>query len=192
MQTIRIAGAVLAAGAMLAVPLTRGAAQRPGPRAMVELRGGLNVPTFDIADAAKAGGSVGAGAAYKLSHRFWLTAAVDVGFHEGANLPGGAQGPGVNVYHYIMGLAWDSYRPDNSPWSVMLNVGAGAMTFDLDGGTTKTYPAINVGAKIGYDVSPAITVFLSPQGDIAFTDRDVLGTDDAWVWPFSAGVRITW
>jgi hypothetical protein len=31
---------------------------------------------------------------------------------------------------------------------------------------------------------------MSPQGDIAFTDEDVLGTDNAWVWPFSVGVRI--
>jgi hypothetical protein len=31
---------------------------------------------------------------------------------------------------------------------------------------------------------------LSPQGDIAFTKNDELGTSNAWVWPFTAGIRV--
>ena len=31
---------------------------------------------------------------------------------------------------------------------------------------------------------------LSPQGDIAFTKKDELGTDNAWVWPITAGLRL--
>lgn len=190
MKIVRNAGSLLGAAVLLVAPCAGAVAQRAAPGSMLEFRGGINVPTFDIADAANTGGSVGATAAIRVSPRFWLTAAADFGFHPGANFPNGAQGPDVNVYHYIVGLAWDTHRPDNSRWSVMVNAGAGAMTFDVDGVTTKTYPAINMGAKIGYDVSSAVSVFLSPQGDIAFTDEDVLGTDNAWVWPFSVGVRI--
>jgi hypothetical protein len=73
---------------------------------------------------------------------------------------------------------------------VILNAGAGALTFDVDGGEANTYPAINVGAKIGYQFTPRVALVLSPQGDIAFTDEDEVGTTNAWVWPFTAGIRI--
>jgi hypothetical protein len=73
---------------------------------------------------------------------------------------------------------------------VIVNAGAGALTFDVDGAGSSTYPAINVGAKIGYRLSPRVQLLLSPQGDIAFTDEEDVGTSNAWVWPFTAGVRI--
>ena len=77
-----------------------------------------------------------------------------------------------------------------SPWSVILNAGAGAMTFDVDGGSSNTYPAINVGAKIAYRLSPQFSFLLSPQGDIALSDEAEVGTTNSWVWPFTAGLRV--
>jgi len=35
-----------------------------------------------------------------------------------------------------------------------------------------------------------VSLLLSPQGDIAFTKQNELGTNNAWVWPFTAGVRL--
>jgi hypothetical protein len=35
-----------------------------------------------------------------------------------------------------------------------------------------------------------VSFLLSPQGDIAFTDEDEVGTGNSWVWPFTAGLRI--
>jgi hypothetical protein len=52
-----------------------------------------------------------------------------------------------------------------------------------DGAGSNTYPAINVGAKIGNRLSPRVQLLLSPQGDIAMTDDQEVGTSNAWVWP---------
>lgn len=161
------------------------------PRVTLEARGGFNVPTFDIADVADGGPSGGVGLGVRLTPRIWFLADADFGFHPGADLEGGGEGPDVNVYHYMGKLGLELSRPATSRWSVILNAGAGALTFDVDGtGETNTYPAINVGAKIGYQLTPRVALLLSPQGDIAFTDEDEVGTDNAWVWPFTAGFRI--
>lgn len=156
------------------------------PRNMTfEARGGVNVPTFDIADVAEAGPSFGVGVAVPLGHRISLLGDADFGFHSGEN-----DGPDINVFHYIGKLAYDVLEPEVGPWMLRVNAGAGAMTFDVDGADSNTYFAINVGAKIGYAVTDRIHLLLSPQGDIAFSDEDELGTDNAWIWPFAAGVQI--
>lgn len=182
----------LAAGALLLGAVPAAHAQSAG-KVAVEVRGGINVPTFDITNAAKAGPSVGGGIAVEVAPRVWLMGDADFGFHKGANLAGGGQGPDVDVFHFIGKVGYDLLPRQYSPLSVTINAGAGAMMFRVKGTTTltKTYPAINVGAKIGYEVSPGVTLFLSPQGDIAFTDKAVLGTTNSWVWPFAAGLRLS-
>ena len=160
-------------------------------RFTLEARGGFNVPTFDISDAVNGGPSVGVGAGYLVAPRVWLLGDADLGFHSGADLPGGGSGPDVNVYHY-MGKVGYEVVPESqaSAWSVIVNAGAGAMTFSVDGGPSNTYPAINVGAKIGYRLNPRLSLVLSPQGDIAFSDEADVGTSNSWVWPFTAGLRV--
>jgi hypothetical protein len=179
-----------AAGVTLLTIPSAARAQDAAPRATLEARAGLNVPTFDIADAVDAGPSFGIGAGVQLRPRLYLMGDVDLGFHSGADLAGGLEAPDVKVYHYMAKVGYEVLSADSSPWSVIVNAGAGALTFDPDGSSSKTYPAINVGAKIGYRLSPRVSLLLSPQGDIAFTKDDELGTDNAWVWPFTAGVRL--
>ena len=166
------------------------AATRVEAQGALEVRGGINVPTFDITDAAKAGPSVGVGLNYRIGERLWVIGDADFGFHPGADLAGGASGPDVNVYHYIAKLGYEVVRGTDSPFSIILNAGAGAMTFAVDGGDSYTYPAINVGAKFVYGVGSRLSLVVSPQGDIAFTDEDVLGTSNAWVWPVAVGFRV--
>ena len=189
MRRIR-SGTALVFGLMLLGIASTAQAQWTERRVTIEGRGGFNVPTFDISDAVDGGPSVGAGAAVQFAPRLWLMGDVDLGFHSGADLAGGGEGPDVNVYHYVAKLGYELLSPGQSPWSVIVNAGAGALTFDVDGAGSNTYPAINVGAKIGYRLSPRVTLLLSPQGDIAFGDEEELGTSNAWVWPFTAGVRI--
>ena len=189
MRSIR-SGTALLSGLMLLGIASTAQAQWAERRVTIEGRGGFNVPTFDISDAVDAGPSVGAGAAVQFAPRLWLMGDVDLGFHSGADLPGGGEAPDVNVYHYVAKLGYELLSAGQSPWSVIVNAGAGALTFDADGAGSNTYPAINVGAKIGYRLSPRVTLLLSPQGDIAFTDDESVGTSNAWVWPFTAGVRI--
>jgi len=166
-------------------------AQSAERRISLEARAGLNVPTFDISDAVDAGPSFGLGAAVQFAPKLWLMGDVDLGFHPGAELVGGGKAPDVRVYHYVSKLGYELLSEgQSSPWSVIVNAGAGALTFDADNAGSNTYPAINVGAKIGYRLSPRVQLLLSPQGDIAFTDSKDVGTSNSWVWPFTAGVRI--
>ena len=183
-------GAALFAGLMLPGLASSAEAQWAERRVTLEGRGGFNVPTFDISDAVDAGPSVGAGAAVQFAPRLWLMGDVDLDFHSGADLTGGGEGPDVKVYHYVAKLGYELLSAGQSPWSVILNAGAVALTFDVDGAGSNTYPAINVGAKIGYRLSPRVSLVLSPQGDIAFTDDEEVGTSSAWVWPFTAGIRV--
>jgi hypothetical protein len=183
-------GTVLMSGLMLLGIASTAQAQWAERRLWVEARGGFNVPTFDISDAVDAGPSVGLGAAVQFAPKLWLMGDLDLGFHSGADLAGGGEAPDVKVYHYVAKLGYELLSAGQSPWSVIVNAGAGALTFDVDGAGSKTYPAINVGAKIGYRLSPRVQLVLSPQGDIAFTDNEDVGTSNAWVWPFTAGVRI--
>ncbi|HKU60203.1 MAG TPA: outer membrane beta-barrel protein [Gemmatimonadales bacterium] len=179
------------AALLLGVLVSPAEGQVADRRVTLEARGGFNVPTFDISDAVNGGPSLGVGAGYQLAPRVWLLGDVDLGFHSGADLPGGGSGPDVNVYHY-MGKVGYAVVPQSqaSPWSVIVNAGAGAMTFSVDGGSSSTYPAINVGAKIGYRLNPRLSFVLSPQGDIAFSDEADVGTSNSWVWPFTAGLRV--
>ncbi|HET8624436.1 MAG TPA: outer membrane beta-barrel protein [Gemmatimonadales bacterium] len=183
-------GTVLISGLMLLGIGSTAQAQWTERRVSIEARGGFNVPTFDISDAVDPGPSVGLGLAVQFAPKLWLMGDVDLGFHTGADLPGGGEAPDMKVYHYVAKLGYEVLSEGQSPWSVIVNAGAGALTFDVDGPGSHTYPAINVGAKLGYRLTPRVQLLLSPQGDIAFTDDDEVGTSDAWVWPFTAGVRI--
>jgi hypothetical protein len=183
-------GTVLISGLLLLGIASTAQAQWAERRVSIEARGGLNLPTFDISDAVDAGPSIGLGAAVQFAPKLWLMGDVDLGFHSGADLAGGGEAPDVKVYHYIAKLGYELLSEGQSPWSVIVNAGAGALTFDADGPGSNTYPAINVGAKIGYRLSPRVHLLLSPQGDIAFTDDQDVGTTNAWVWPFTAGLRI--
>lgn len=159
------------------------------PSVHIDLRGGLNVPTFDIADAADAGPSFGAGIALPVSDRVRIRGNADFGFHPGAT----DAGPDINVNHYIAGLGYQLYQSRDGRFELGANLGAGLMTFapDVDGADTFTYPAINVGATLAYRVGSSVSLLFSPQGDIAFSDEAEVGTDNAWVWPFTAGIRIS-
>ena len=178
------------AAVLLLAAATVGEAQETPRRLTLEARGGFNLPTFDISDAVDGGPSVGVGLGYQLSPKVCLLGDFDAGFHSGAEIIPGAEGPDANVYHYIAKVGYSVVPEGTSPWSVILNAGAGAMTFDVDGGSSNTYPAINVGAKIAYRLSPQFSFLLSPQGDIAFTDEAEVGTTNSWVWPFTAGFRV--
>ena len=112
---------------------TAGEAQEAPRRFTLEARGGLNVPTFDISDAVDGGPSVGVGLGYQISPTLWLLGDVDLGFHSGAEL-GAIEGPDVKVYHYIAKVGYAVVPEGSSPWSVILNAGGGAMTFDVEAG----------------------------------------------------------
>jgi hypothetical protein len=166
---------------MAAAGTTLGSAQT---RAVaLEFRGTATVPTFDIADAANVGWGGGLGLGYSVSPKVRLMADFDLGVH-GTDVTGFK----INTYHYVGKLGYDLVNNDRVV--VSLNLGVGAVTFGGDLAKSKTYPAINAGAKIGIKVSPAVELLISPQGDIAFTKKADLATTNAWVWPVGVGFRV--
>lgn len=156
----------------------------------LELHGGINVPTFDIADAVKAGPSFGGGVVVEIAPRWSIMGEIDFGSHSGADLPGGGEGPDVDVSHFIGKVGYTVYRSADGKLALTLNLGAGALRFDVDGASSaNTYFAINAGGKLTYALGRRVMLVLSPQGDIAFTKESEIGTSNAWVWPVSAGFR---
>lgn len=177
--------AALAVVALGTVSTSNAAAQMAQDEKPVslELRGIVMVPTFDIADAANVGYGGGAGIGYRLGEKFRLMADFDVGIH-GTDTPDF----NINTYHYMGKFGFDVIN--NERLVLTLNLGAGAMTFGGDLPESKTYFAINAGAKLGIKVSPAFEILISPQGDIAFSKEADVGTTNSWVWPIGAGFRV--
>jgi hypothetical protein len=180
----RMGLAALAGMTLLATrPAT--AQMAPAPRLFVEGLGGAVVPTFDIANTAKTGAMFGAAIGYTLSPRWVLMGEFDYGHHKDK-----ATGSvSINTLHYMAKLGYSLTGPRERGWEALVNLGAGMVSFDV-AGTSKTYPAINAGAKLTYNFSPRLGFVISPQGDIAFSKKDELGTTNAWVWPISAGLRL--
>lgn len=176
----------LAAMAAFAVAMPA-AAQAPAPRFFVEGRGGAVVPTFDIADVATSGGSFGATLGLRASPRWVLMGEFDYGMHED-KATGLAE---IKTLHYMAKVGYSLTGPRERGWEALVNLGAGAVSFEVEGAPeTNTYFAINAGAKIAYNFNRSVAFVLSPQGDIAFSKKDELTTSDAWVWPFTTGLRI--
>ena len=75
------------------------------PEMRLEVHGGIGLPTFDIADVAKAGPLGGVGFWYSPADAKWaLGAEADLGFHGGADMDSAGtsySGPDVNVYHFM-------------------------------------------------------------------------------------------
>jgi hypothetical protein len=169
----------------LGMSLSQAEAQQ-APRAFVEGLGGSVVPTFAVADVATSGAAFGAAVGYHLTDRWILMAEYDNGFHKDNT----TETVDITTRHYMAKVGYSLTGPRTRGWEAAVNLGVGAVTFDVDGGPTYTYPAINAGAKIVYNINPSMGFVLSPQGDIAFSKESELGTDNSWVWPFTAGLRV--
>ena len=175
--------------AALALILLHGpvSAQDTAPTFFVEGLAGAVVPTFDIADVAKTGGAFGTAVGYRLSPRWVLMGEFDYGSHK--DEPTGDID--INTLHYMAKVGYSLTGPKERGWEAIVNLGVGAVTFDVGGAAGSfTYPAINAGAKISYNFNRSLAFVLSPQGDIAFSKEDELTTDNSWVWPVTAGLRV--
>jgi hypothetical protein len=176
---------IIAAAALLgAAPLS---AQDAPKKLFVEGLAGAAVPTFDIADVATTGSAVGVAVGYRLTPRWVLMGEFDYGMHK--DKP--TESVDINTTHLIAKLGYALTAPAVKGWDVIVNLGAGVVNFDVDGAEGNSYFAINAGAKIAYNFSPSLAFVLSPQGDIAFTKENELGSSSAWVWPITAGLRIS-
>ena len=181
MRTLLLAAAGAAA---LGAPLR---AQQPPTTVFFEARGGGVTPTFGIADVAKTGTALGATLGFRPSPRWVLMAEYDDGSHKDK-----ATGlVDITTRHYMAKVGYSLTGPRERGWDAIINLGAGAVGFDVEGAPEQfTYFAINAGAKLAYNFNRSVAFVLSPQGDIAFSKKEELTTTNAWVWPFTAGLRV--
>lgn len=183
MDITRISGFAAVVALTLAAPLRGVAAQAADePGLAVEIRGLAVVPTFDIADAADVGPGFGVGLGYQLAPRVRAMADFDMGIHS-TPTPDFK----INTLHFMGKVGYDAYVGQRV--TVTVNLGAGVVQFAGDLPESKSYFAINAGAKVAVALSDTVDLLISPQGDIAFTKEADLGTTNAWVWPFGAGLR---
>ena len=164
------------------------AAQEAAPRFFVEGLGGAVVPTFDVGDVARTGAAFGGTLGYRVNDRWVVMAEFDYGKHKDE----ATNSVDINTLHYMAKVGYSLTGPRERGWGAIVNLGAGAVSFDVDGAPESfTYFAINAGAKIAYNFSRSIAFVFSPQGDIAFSDESELATTNAWVWPVTAGLRVS-
>ena len=72
--------------------------------------------------------------------------------------------------------------------SVMKSSVALALLLALPAGASaqEASSGMEAGSRVLIEARGGVNV---PQGDIAFSKAEELGTSDAWVWPFTAGIR---
>lgn len=183
MDITRITG-IAAIAALALVASSQGVAAQAASerRTSLEVRGVAVVPTFDIADAADVGPGFGVGLGYEMAPRWRAMADFDMGIH-----PTPTPDFDINTLHFMGKVGYDAYVGESV--TVAVNLGAGVVQFAGDLPESKSYFAINAGAKVAIALSDAVDLLISPQGDIAFTKEVDLGTTNAWVWPIGAGLR---
>jgi Outer membrane protein beta-barrel domain len=184
-QRVMIAGLVALAVTAIQEPI---GAQQAAPRFFVEGLGGAVVPTFDVEDVARTGAAFGAAVGYRLNDRWVVMGEFDYGMHKDQ----ATESVDINTLHYIAKVGYSLTGPKEKGWEALVNLGAGAVSFDVEGAAEQlTYFAINAGAKIAYNFNRSVAFVFSPQGDIAFSDESDIATTNAWVWPVTAGLRVS-
>jgi hypothetical protein len=183
MKALRIGSATLALLAMFAVS----ASAQGGPEISVEARAGIGLPLSDIGDVIDLGLNFGGGVMVGIgpNNAIKLMAEGDFGIQKGAELVG-IQLPDWNILHIMGKVGYDVLAAQGGQASLILNAGGGLMVLSPDGGESASKIAVGGGAKIGYAVTPQVTIFASPQGHIAFTEGS-----SSLVFPMTAGVRVT-
>lgn len=168
--------AALAAGAMLA---TAGTAQAQDQTWSFDAEGGVAIPATDLSEITDAGPSVGAGVGYALTDRFSIRADGDISLLEGKEIEDPTPVTrDLDLFHYNAGVAFD-VAPATSPWEVAVNVAGGATTIDaedLAAGDeaeefSQTYPAVNGGLSVGYDVTRNLNLYLAGQWYLTIADE---------------------
>lgn len=216
MKMRRLVRRVMIAAAALAVPVAVGA-QDPDPEGIdddrvdvgvstidLEARAGVALPVGDLTHYSDPGFSLGLGAAWWLTNHLALRVDGDL-----ANLRGDEGGlvspaatPDLGLYHYGLGLEMDlPGRAVDNPWSVQVNAGAGATTFDTEefiatnrdlDDLTQTYPNVNAGAELGRKIGENLLISLSGQVFYTFLEDNDLGplTELRTTEPLDAGVSL--
>lgn len=197
-----LAAALLALG-LAAAASAPARAQLAENRVDFEVRAGLGLPAFDLADRADPGLAVGLDLGYRLTERVSLVAGGDVEFLEGAAAGTGSDRPGLTAWHYGAGVELGLLDPGTTYWRLDTGVGLGGSTYDAEGGGSRSAFSLYGSLELGYEVSPEADLFLGVRSWLAMAEEAVVaapgeppsslplaGIDGAtWSFPVTGGIR---
>lgn len=154
-----------------------------------DFRGGVGVPTGDLADAADPGPAFNIGVNFRVAER--LSARVEGGaqLHPGAvdleeELQEGINELSVDLVHLHAGLRYHAMQPEERGWFVDLGAGAGLSNLHIprvEAGVGPTAVILNVdelyfsangGLTGGYRVTDSASLFVDGQAYFVFGDEE--------------------
>ena len=203
--------------ALLVFGLPAGAAAQVAGIASVEGYAGLSIPLGTLNDLTSTGGAYGGGLVIHLSPNVAVRGDLMlIKLDNGRDDAGTLLSPPVDLLYYGGGLEVNFNAPlyQDLPITFAANIEAGWTTFDVDETFSATHPAngldegyltFSVGGQVGYTVirsrSADLNVFVKGQPMLILTDSadmipyaTLLGEepfDHVWVFPLTAGVRVT-
>lgn len=209
--------ATLAAGVFLGgllAALTSPAALESQQGFSFDARGGIALPAGGIGDLTDPGPSFGLRVGHSLGERFDVGVRGEVDLLPGADLSTGTAAPDMTIWRYGLGLESVLLSSPESRWSLFSELGLGATTFDTDafmlsdgeepseGEFSETYLTPSLGLRIGFEVSPRVSLHLGATGhwmNIDAEDTEILQRLDptvlstfssAWSVPVTFGVKV--
>ena len=134
----------------------------------IEGRAGIGIPSAALSDIENVGPDIALKGSYFLTPNLEIRADGEV-----EALSGKGNNADMQLWHYTVGAGWSFTNPEVTPWTFNINAGAGATTIHNDsystiGSFTQTYFTIGYGARIGYDVSRQVNVFVSGKAYTIF------------------------
>lgn len=182
-----------------------------GGSVALEAVGGLSIPIDELDVLAKTGASYGAGAAIHLSPTVALQIRGERHHLEGLPDSLGTQFPDLTATHLTGGLEVHFAEPEVR-WTGALALGAGISHLDSCDPPDGCFPSavedfsvtdlsFRGAMKLGYRVTPALTLYLEPSVYLMTIDRDDSRRfaevspelelfDVLWTAPVQAGVRV--
>lgn len=203
--------------ALFAAVLPRGATAQD--HVAVDFRGGVAVPTGNLADAEDIGPAFTIGLNIGLMPRIALRVSGGADILQGTDLSTGAQAPDITLTHFNGGVLFHLMPPaSDSRFKADLNVGGGISIITsgreifstVVNGTPGTvivdysnlYPAINAGLLLAYQLAPQVDVFVSGQGNLTLADENNINSQqlaliapetqplkNVFTFPIAAGLR---
>lgn len=195
---------------LLLVLPSHGAAQAG---AWLQARGGVTVPTGDLADLEHPGVNVGGAVGLRLTDRLWVRLDGDASFLEGKRLPSGIDAPGINLVHGLAGIEAPLWPMRAGARAVELSasVSAGVTSVEVEAfadasgrpyaTNRNTRPSLSAAAELHYPFSSRVGLTATGRavrafGDAAdaevsaFLDDEGAELNGVWYLPLSAGLRI--
>ena len=164
-----------------------------GPTVTLDGGFGVGLPAGDLGDAFDPGVAGDLGVGVRLNPRISLRldgGAEFLSLEEDVSSFAGTASD-LTLWHYGATVGLDLVPPMRTPFRVTALLGGGGTTLEFrDTDRTETYPSVNGGLRLGYQVDENVKLFADGRARLAITDEEDLGTESAWSIPLTAGVEI--